>query len=365
LSKLGQAIWLDDIHRDYMTSGRLKQLIDQDGLRGMTSNPAIFRKAISESSDYDDDIQQLKRQGKSAKEIFEALAVKDVQMAADVFRPVYDSTDGEHGYVSLEVNPHLAHYAQGTIEEAQRLWTSVARPNIFIKVPATEDGLLAITTLIGQGINVNVTLLFGLPRYGEVADAYIAGLERRAQSSKPLKHVRSVASFFLSRIDVLLDARLETVIAQGGRDASLARELKGEIAVASARAAYQMYQEIISGERWKRLAEAGANPQWLLWASTSTKNPEDNDLKYVEPLIGRDTINTLPMKTLDAYRDHGDPHRRLGDDVEAARRSLAQLSRLGLEIDEATQQLEDEGVEKFCRPFDALLKKLKEEITLA
>jgi transaldolase len=361
LTDFGQAVWLDYIHRDLMTSGQLKHLIGEDGLRGMTSNPTIFRKALADESAYEDDIQRLTQQGKSAKEIFEALAVKDVQMAADVFRPLYDRTRGEHGYVSLEVNPHLARQTQPTVEEARRLWKEVARPNTFIKVPGTAEGLPAIKQLVSEGINVNVTLLFGLPRYSAVADAFIAGIENRLQNNQPVDRVRSVASFFLSRIDVLLDPKIEAFMNKGGDKAAIAKQLHGEMAVASAKAAYQIYQETVSGERWKKLAVKGAVPQWLLWASTSTKNPDYSDVKYVEPLIGPETVNTMPLETLEAYRDHGHPQPRIGENLEHARTMLAQLPRLGLDIDEATQQLEEEGIEKFCKPFDALLEILEKE----
>ncbi|MCU0788043.1 MAG: transaldolase, partial [Verrucomicrobia bacterium] len=293
------------------------------------------------------------------------LAIKDVQMAADVLRPLYVGSLGDHGYVSLEVNPHLARDTQGTVEDARRLWSRVNRPNIFIKVPGTKEGLPAITQLISEGINVNVTLLFSVPRYGEVADAYLSGIEQRLNDGQPVDQARSVASFFLSRIDVLLDDRLEAIIAKGGHKASLARELRGEVAIASAKEAYQLYLEILAGERWKKLASKGAQAQRLLWASTSTKNPDDSDVKYVEPLIGPYTINTLPRKTLQAYQDHGSPQPRLQEDIERARRVLDQLSQLGLDLDEVARQLEEEGLKKFCEPFDALLTTLEEEMATA
>lgn len=362
LAEFGQAVWLDDIHRDLLTSGRLQQMIAADGLRGLTSNPAIFQKAIAGSSAYDPDIQEQKRQGRPVADLFQALVVKDVQLAADIFRPLYERTDGEHGYVSLEVNPHLAHYAAATAQRARQLWHQVNRPNLFIKVPATLEALPVITQLLSEGINVNVTLIFGLPRYGEVVEAFIAGIERRVHAGQPVQQLRSVASFFLSRVDLLLDPRLEMVMKAGGANARLACDLRGQVAVASAKVAYQMYQETISGGRWKKLAARGAAPQRLLWASTSNKNPDYSDVKYVEALIGPDTINTMPPETLDAYRDHGEPRPRLVKDLQTARRQLAQLSRVGLEIDEAAQQLENEGLEKFCKPYDALLETLECEI---
>jgi transaldolase len=305
----------------------------------------------------------LRDEGKGAGEIFEGLAVKDVQMAADVFRGIYDRTKGEHGFVSLEVNPHLALDTEATVEEGRRLWRSLNRPNVFVKVPATRQGLPAIEQLISEGINVNVTLLFGLPRYREVVDSWLKGLERRVQQNRPVGQVRSVASFFLSRVDVLLDPKLEPLILKGGDAGTLARRLRGEVAIASAKVAYQMYKEMIGSERWKNLAGQGAQPQWLLWASTSAKNPEDDDLKYVEPLVGAETINTMPMETLEAYRDHGKPELRLERDVDRARWVLSQLPGVGVDIDEVTQQLEDEGLEKFRKPFDELIETLKKEMS--
>jgi transaldolase len=363
LQSFGQSIWLDFLSRALLASGRLKRLIEEDGLRGVTSNPAIFEKAIAGSSEYDDDIRTLARQGKSAAEIYEALTVADVQAAADLFRPVYDRLDGRDGFVSLEVSPHLAYDTEGTIAEARHLWSRLGRPNVFIKVPATKPGLPAIRQLISEGVNVNVTLLFGLPRYREVAEAYIAGLEDRAARGLPLDRVASVASFFLSRIDVLLDPVLERIAQEGGTKGEIARGLIGEVAIASAKVAYQIYKEIYRGERFQRLARQGARTQRLLWASTSTKNPAYSDVKYVEPLIGPDTINTMPLETLNAYRDHGNPAPRLEEGVEHAYRVLEQLAQVGIDIDQATQQLEEEGVHKFVVPFDSLMALLESKRT--
>jgi transaldolase len=363
LQSFGQSIWLDFLSRALLASGRLKRLIEEDGLRGVTSNPAIFEKAIAGSSEYDDDIRTLARQGKSAAEIYEALTVADVQAAADLFRPVYDRLDGRDGFVSLEVSPHLAYDTEGTIAEARHLWSRLGRPNVFIKVPATKPGLPAIRQLISEGVNVNVTLLFGLPRYREVAEAYIAGLEDRAARGLPLDRVASVASFFLSRIDVLLDPVLERIAQEGGTKGEIARGLIGEVAIASAKVAYQIYKEIYRGERFQRLAWQGARTQRLLWASTSTKNPAYSDVKYVEPLIGPDTINTMPLETLNAYRDHGNPAPRLEEGVEHAYRVLEQLAQVGIDIDQATQQLEEEGVHKFVVPFDSLMALLESKRT--
>ncbi len=325
----------------------------------MTSNPSIFEKAIVESHDYDEDIRAMALKAKTAKEIYEALSQRDVQSAADVFRPLYNRTDGKDGYVSLEVNPHLAHDTHGTIQEARRLWGALNRPNVFIKVPATTEGLPAIRQLISEGINVNVTLLFGLPRYRQVAEAYIAGIEARTAHGQPVNYVASVASFFVSRIDARVDPLLETTLAQGGKQADLAKEVRGRVAVASAKMAYQIYKEIFDSGRFRILAAQGARTQRLLWASTGTKNPDYSDVKYIEDLIGPDTVNTAPLETLDAYRDHGEPKARLVKDVGEAARVLKRLHELGINIDQVTQQLEDEGVTKFNHPFDKLMEALE------
>ncbi|MEN6426869.1 MAG: transaldolase [Phycisphaerales bacterium] len=360
---LGQSIWLDYIRRDLIASGRLRHLIEDDGLRGMTSNPSIFEKAIADSHDYDEDIRAMARAGENTEAIYETLSQRDVQNAADEFRPLYDRMDGKDGYVSLEVNPHLAHDSNGTIEEARRLWAALSRPNVFIKVPATAEGLPAIQKLIGEGISVNVTLLFGLPRYRQVAEAYLAGIEARAVQGKPVKHVASVASFFVSRIDALVDPLLETLMAQGGEEADLAKKIRGQVAIASAKTAYQIYKEIFGSDRSKKLAARGARVQRLLWASTGTKNPDYGDVKYIEALVGPDTVNTAPLETLDAYRDHGEPKARLEQDVAEAHWVLRRLAELGISIDKVTQQLEDEGVEKFNKPFDKLMETLAQRST--
>ena len=361
LGTLGQSIWLDYIRRDLMASGELRRLIDEDGLRGMTSNPSIFEKAIADSHDYDGDIRAMALGGNGADAIYETLSQRDVESAADQFRPLYDRTDGQDGYVSLEVNPHLAHDTKGTIEEARRLWAALNRPNVLIKVPATANGLPAIQQLIGEGISVNVTLLFGLPRYRQVAEAYIAGIEARAAQGEPVKHLASVASFFVSRIDALVDPLLEKLIAQGSKEVDLAKRARGQVAIASAKMAYQIYKEIFGSDRFRKLAARGARAQRLLWASTSTKNPDYSDVKYVEALIGPDTVDTAPLETLGAYRDHGEPEARLEQGVEEARRVLERLPELGIDIDKVTRQLEDEGVEKFNKPFDKLMEALTQK----
>lgn len=360
LETFGQSIWLDYIRRDLIASGELRRLIDEDGLRGMTTNPAIFEKAIAGSSYYQSDIFSLAKAGKSAEAIYETLSIRDVQDAADAFRQLYESTEGRDGYVSMEVNPHLAHDTKGTIQEARRLWSHVNRPNVFIKVPATAEGIPAIQQLISEGINVNVTLLFGLPRYKQAAEAFVSGLEARVSQGKPVNRVASVASFFLSRIDTLVDALLEKPLSQGGREADLARKACGQVAIASAKMAYQIYKEIFGSERFKKLEAQGALAQRLLWASTSTKNPEYSDVKYVEALIGSDTVDTFPVETLDAYRDHGEPTASLEKNVAEAVRILKQMPLLGVSIDQVTRQLEDEGVSKFIQPFDRLMETLTE-----
>lgn len=362
LADLGQSIWLDYTRRDLTESGDLRRLIENDGVKGMTSNPAIFEKAIVGSDLYDSDIQALARDRNSENEIYEAVSQHDIQAAADVFRSVYDDQKGADGFVSLEVNPHLAHDTEGTIEEARRLWGALHRPNVFIKVPATAEGVPAIRQLISEGINVNVTLLFGLPRYREVLEAYVSGLETRVSNGKPIGNVASVASFFLSRIDTLVDPMLEKIVASEiGADATAAKEAHGQVAIASARTAYRIYKEMFDSERFRRLAGYGARTQRLLWASTSTKNPDYDDLKYVEPLIGPYTINTVTTATLNAYRDHGHPAASVEQDIPLADRVMKQLTTLGIDIDHITRQLEDEGVEKFNTAFDNLMSALAEK----
>jgi transaldolase len=359
LAGFGQSLWLDYIRRKMLSSGELLQLIEEDGLKGVTSNPAIFEKAIGGSNDYDDAIRDLARQGQSREEIYQALTVGDVRGAADIFRPVYDRTKGRDGFVSLELNPHLAHDTYASINEARKLWKLLDRPNVFIKVPATLEGLPVIKQLISEGINVNVTLLFGLARYRQVAEAYISGLEDRVAKGLPLDRVAAVASFFLSRIDVKVDPQLEKLMAGAGPQAQAAAGLRGEVAIASAKVAYTIYREIFSRARWRALAEQGARTQRLLWASTGTKNPDYSDVKYVEALIGPDTVNTLPLETLNAYRDHGNPAPRLAEGLDRAASLLQRLPEVGIDLNLVTQELEDEGVEKFNQPYDELKRTLE------
>ncbi|MBE9501331.1 MAG: bifunctional transaldolase/phosoglucose isomerase [Chloroflexi bacterium] len=360
-----QSVWLDLIRRGMLSSGELQQLIEEDGLRGVTSNPSIFEKAIAGSHDYDDATRALALEGTSVEDIYQALTMEDVQRTADLFRPIYDQTEGRDGFVSLEVSPHLAYDTTGTISEARRLWAVLDRPNVLIKVPASREGLSAIKQLTYEGINVNVTLLFSLDRYREVTEAYIAGLEARATLGKPLERAASVASFFLSRIDVLVDSLLEKVMHAGGAKAEIATTLHGHVAIASAKVAYQMYKEIFASERFRKLAVQGARTQRPLWASTGTKNPTYSDVKYVEELIGPDTVNTMPLETLNAYRDHGNPAPRLEEAVEEAHRTLDRLSEAGIDLEAVTRQLEKEGVHKFIVPFDRLMTTLEEKCAAA
>jgi len=359
LSALGQSVWLDTIRRGLLTSGEFAHLVEVDGLRGVTSNPSIFEKAIAESDDYDDAIRALAASGKTSTEICETLILEDIRRAADLLRAVYERLEGRDGFVSLEVAPRLAHDTSASIAEARRLWKAVDRPNLMIKIPATAEGVPAVRALLADGINVNVTLLFGLSRYREVAEAYLAGLEARAQTGGSLKRLASVASFFLSRIDTLLDPALEEVARGTDARAQLARSLHGQIAIACARAAYGLYEEIFGAESFRRLAAAGARTQRLLWASTSTKNPAYSDVKYVETLVYPATVNTLPLETIAAYRDHGHPAARPAQSVQHAQDLLARLPELGIDLEAAARRLENEGVEKFARAQELLISALE------
>lgn len=349
LQGLGQSVWLDDIRRAWLADGTLARLIAEDGVSGVTSNPAIFEKAIAQHHDYDAAIAAAAHRGLSTGAIYEELVLEDVGRAAELFRTVHEQTRGGDGFVSIEVSPHLAHDTRRTVDEAQRLWGVLGRGNILIKVPATRAGLPAIRRLIATGVNVNVTLLFSVARYREVAEAYLAGLEDRVRAGGRLEGLASVASFFLSRIDTLVDKRLDAL------GTPSARQSRGQAAIASARLAFQVYRESSASPRWQALVTQGARPQRLLWASTSTKDPTYNDVKYVEPLIGPDTVNTLPIGTLDAYRDHGEPALRIENGLDAARVLPGQLAALGIDIEESAQRLEEEGVRKFVEPFDRLL----------
>lgn len=355
LETLGQAIWLDYIRCDLITSGKLKLMIKEDGLSGITSNPSIFEKAIAESNMYDNDIREIALKENDIQVIYETICLRDVQNAADEFKTVYEKTGGKDGYVSLEVNPHLAHDTVGTIKEARRLWASLNRPNVLIKVPATDEGIPVIRQLISEGINVNVTLLFALKRYREVTEAYIAGITDRIDKGKSVKNITSVASFFLSRIDAVIDPKEADFVALGGEQAHFATKIRGQVAISSAKVAYKIYQKIFESEEFTKL---GALPQRLLWASTSPKNPDYSDIKYVEALIGPNTVNTLPLKTLEAYSDHGEPVSLLKENVEQASMVLSELSEVGIDFNEITNKLEDDGVQKFSAAYDQLIKAL-------
>jgi len=360
LGELGQSVWLDYIRRDLVQSGELARLVAQDGVRGLTSNPAIFEKAMAGGAEYADAISAAARANRNAKTVYETLAIEDIRAAADVMMTVFDSSAGADGFVSLEVSPALANDTQGTFAEARRLWRAVARPNLMIKVPGTPAGIPAIRQLIGEGISVNVTLLFACSAYEAAAEAYLSGLEALAASGGKVARTASVASFFVSRIDSAVDALLDARIAAA--DTAQGQKLKsllGEVAIANAKLAYASFTKMRAGERWKKLASAGARPQRLLWASTGTKNPAYSDVLYVEELIGPDTVNTLPPATLDAFRDHGKVRNSLGEDLAGAQAVLAELQHAGISLDEVTGRLLEEGVVLFADAFDKLLAALE------
>jgi len=356
LQRLGQSPWHDNIRRDLLKTGKLKQMIKEGDITGLTSNPTIFEQAIGQTNIYDEALAELALAGKSAAEILDALSLEDIQAAADAFAPVYKKTKGADGYVSIEVAPHYARDTQTTIREARRLWRAVNRPNLMIKIPATKEGLPAIEQSIADGLNVNVTLIFSIQRYREVMDAYLAGLERRAAARKPIDHVASVASFFVSRVDTLVDKLLDERIQKlGDREAQELQALKGKAAIANAQLAYAEFRRHFSTVRFSALAARGARLQRPLWASTSTKNPAYPDVMYVEALIGPDTVNTMPPATIVAYKDHGKPELRLNEEVRDAQRVVEQLEEFGILMDDVTQQLEVEGVASFKKSFDTLL----------
>lgn len=353
LRELGQSVWLDYIRRRMLEGGELERLIREDGLSGMTSNPTIFEKAIGGSDDYDRTIAALGRAGADANTIYRTLTREDIAAAADLMRPVHDAAGGRDGFVSLEVSPHLARDPDATIAEAHELWEALARGNVMIKVPGTSEGLTAVRRLIADGINVNVTLLFSVARYRAVAEAFIAGLEDRRAAGRPVAGVASVASFFLSRIDTLVDQRLDALAS------AEARALRGSAAIACARLAYQAYRAMFSTPRWRALAGAGAHPQRLLWASTGTKDPAYSDVKYVEALIGPDTVNTMPPDTLAAFRDHGHAAPTLELELPAMQAVPERLRALGIDLEAVADQLEAEGIDKFVAPYDALLRTIE------
>ncbi len=363
LNKLGQSVWQDYIQRDELISGQLKRLIDEDGVSGITSNPTIFEKAIAGSSDYDESIRKYVGEGFEGAKLFEKLAVEDIQKACDLFRPTYEAAEGRDGFVSIEVSPKLARDTQGSIDEARRLWKSVNRPNLLVKIPGTKEGLPAIQQALTEGININITLLFAVERYVEVAQAYVAALEARAKEGKSVDRIASVASFFVSRIDTLVDKQLEEKLRQAKTPAEKAKieGLMSKVAIANAKAAYEEYKKIFTSSQFKALTAKGARVQRVLWASTSTKNPKYNDVLYVETLIGPQTINTMPPVTMVAFRDHGKAKLTLEEGLDEARRTFATLSEVGVDIAAVTRQLEDEGIASFDQAYDKLLAGLKKK----
>ncbi len=363
LGEVGQAVWLDFIDRKILETGALKRLIEQDGLKGVTSNPSIFEKAMGEGADYGERLKAVLARGEAeAAEVYEYLAIGDIRDAADQLRPVYDATGGADGFVSLEVSPYLALDAEGTIVEARRLWKTVDRPNLMVKVPGTEAGVGAIRTLVGEGININVTLLFALEAYLAVAEAHIAGLEDFKAAGGDVARVAGVASFFVSRIDTQIDKKIDQRVADGDPDAEALKALRGKVAIANAKVAYQEYLKLIGAHRWTALAAAGARPQRLLWASTGTKDPAYSDVLYVETLIGPDTVNTMPPKTMDAFRDHGRIVVTLTQDVREAERVMVEAERLGLHLDVVTRDLVTAGVKQFSDAADNLLAAIRRKL---
>jgi transaldolase/glucose-6-phosphate isomerase len=353
----GQSPWLDFIRRNILLNGDLKKMIAGDGLRGMTSNPAIFEKAITAGDDYKDIINAPDAKSSAATALYEKIAIRDVQDATDIFKAVYTETKGRDGYVSLEVSPYLAFDTQGTINEARRLWKAVNRPNVMIKIPATPQGLPAIRQALEEGININITLLFAQSAYENVAEAYFAALEARAAKGQDVSHIASVASFFVSRIDSLVDSKIDAMqksATDSGKKALL-ESLRGKVAIANARRTYAKYQELVGGPRWKALAGKGAQTQRLLWASTSTKNPKYRDVLYVEELIGADTVDTIPPATFDAFRDHGKLRNSLTENVSGAHKTMSDLEAAGISMKEVTDKLIADAVKLFQDPFKQLL----------
>lgn len=345
----GQSVWQDDISRDMLNSGLLRQRIDEVGIRGVTSNPSIFQKAISSGDAYDEDITRLLGDNLAVEEVFQTLAVKDIQDACDLFRPIYDESNGEDGFVSLEVLPSLARDTQGTMENARILWRAVDRPNLMVKVPGTVEGAPAIEGLLYEGLNINVTLLFSLQNYERVAQAFIAALIRRHDEGKPIDRIASVASFFVSRVDTAADKLLDGV----GTDEALA--LKGKVAVANAQLAYEVFQKHFGSDQWRVLEAAGARVQRPLWASTGVKNPDYSDVLYVDTLIGPDTVNTMPVSTIEAFLDHGTVTRTVDADYTSAHAVANGLAKTGISLDEITTKLETDGIDAFVKSFDELL----------
>lgn len=363
LLNYGQSYWLDNLTRGKIDSGELKKRVTDQGLRGITSNPSIFFKAFTEGDEYDKAIQQLAREGKSVREVYDILTVRDVQDACDILRPVFDESDGTDGFVSLEVSPYLARDTEGTKAEARRLYAAVNRPNCYIKIPGTKEGIAAIEEMLYEGVNINVTLLFSIDRYAAIAEAYVRAVSRRIKEGKDITNTVSVASFFLSRIDVLTDQLLKQYELDKKQSPD-PRDLAGKAGVASARLAYQKFKEIFHSAEWKKLADQGAHVQRVLWASTSNKDPKGSDVRYVNTLIGPDTINTLPDETIDAFADHGELKAdTIEENLSEAKSVFPGLKHFDIDIDFVTQQLEYEGVAKFTDAFDKLLKALEKKMS--
>jgi len=358
LKALGQSVWYDNIDRAQLISGQFKRLLDEDGVVGVTANPTIFQKSISYGNAYDEQISQLIGEGKSTGEIYEALVFKDITTVADLLRPIYESTSGQDGYVSLEVSPDLAHDTEGTLSEVRRFWKIVARPNLLIKIPATPEGIPAIHQALSEGININITLIFSIENYRQVADAYLSALEERNGEGKNISNIASVASFFVSRVDTLVDKLLEDKIkaTNDSAEQQKLKSLEGKAAIANARLVYQEFKRIFNTPRFESLKHAGAHVQRPLWASTSTKNPAYRDVLYAEELIGPDTVDTMPLETIENFRDHGRVRYSIEDNIPQARAELAALEEIGIHYDQVTQQLQDEGVQKFADSFHELFK---------
>jgi transaldolase len=360
LFELGQSLWYDNIERRLLNNGELKAMIDRGDIYGVTSNPTIFNNAVQKSEDYNEQIRALAKEGKDTHEIYDGLTVSDIKAACDLFRPLFESTRGGDGYVSIEVHPDLANDTEASKKEAQRLWALVDRPNLMVKIPATAAGIDAIRSSIVRGININITLIFSRERYAQVIEAYLAGLEERVTNNLSVAHVASVASFFVSRIDTKVDAWLDEIVKKGGKNAAKAEVLKGKIAIANAKMAYKLFRDEFSSSRFEALKKKGARLQRPLWASTSTKNPDYADLIYVNQLIGRDTVNTVPPQTLEAVKDHGKVELTIENDLDDARYQLANLEMLGLSLDKATSELEEEGVAAFSKSLETLFATIRE-----
>jgi transaldolase len=362
LAELGQSVWYDYIRRDLYTGGELRRLIAEDGLSGMTSNPTIFQKAIAETDLYDDSIRRLSGRDLSGPALFEALEVEDVRAAADVFRPVFDRTGGDDGFVSIEVNPALSHDTEGTVAEARRLWRACDRPNVMVKIPGTTEGIPAIRAALAEGININITLLFSVARHREVMEAYLSALESRVAAGQPVDRIRSVASFFVSRVDTLVDKKLDALAASGADDrAKRARALRGKMAIANARLAYEAFEQTFAGERQRALAAKGARRQRPLWASTSTKDPAYPPLYYVEALVAPESVDTMPPDTYARYAKEGEPKVRIHDDLAGARETFRALAELGIDAAAVAADLEADGEKKFVVSFEQVVKAVEEK----